>query len=82
MLTWKWDHKIFAIIIKNIKKIFKLKSYINSQLIVFEEYHDLIDVFKKQNADKLFSHQKKYNIEINLKLKKNSEFWIFVHVMK
>ena len=35
------------IIIKNIKKAFKLKSYINSQLFVPEEYHDLIDVFER-----------------------------------
>ena len=62
MLTWKQDHEIFAIIIKNIEKAFELKSYVNSWSIVFEEYHDLIDVFKKQNADELSSHQEEYNM--------------------
>ena len=47
MLAWKWDHKIFAIIMKDIEKAFELKSYADSWLFVFEEYHDLIDVFKK-----------------------------------
>ena len=59
---------------KNIEKILKSKSYINSQLIIFEKYYDLINVFKKQNTDKLFSYWKKYNIEIDLKLEKISNF--------
>ena len=74
MLTQKQDHKIFAIIMKNIEKALKSKSYVNSWLIVFKEYHDLIDVFKRQNADELFLHQKKYNIEIDLKSEKISNF--------
>ena len=61
---------------KNIKKVFKLKSYVNSQSIVFEKYHDLINVFEKQNVNKLFSYWEKYDIEINLKSEKflNFEF--------
>ena len=61
---------------KNIEKTLKSKSYINSQSFVFEKYYNLIDVFKKQNTDELFSHQKKYNIEIELKSEKilNFEF--------
>ena len=47
MLTWKQDHKIFAIIMKNIEKVLKLKSYINSWSIIFKEYHDLINVFER-----------------------------------
>ena len=59
---------------KNIEKTLKLKSYINSQSFVFEEYHDLINVFERQNADKLLSHQEEYNIEIDLKSEKTSNF--------
>ena len=61
---------------KNIEKILKLKSYADLYFFVSEKYHDLIDVFERQNADKLLSHQKKYNIEIELKLEKilNFEF--------
>ena len=76
MLTWKQDYEIFTIMIKDIEKALKSKSYADSWLFVSEEYHDLIDVFKRQNADELLSHQKKYNIEIELKLEKilNFEF--------
>jgi len=74
MLAQKQDHEIFAIIMKNIKKTLKSKSYINLQLIISEKYYDLINIFKKQNINKLFSHQEKYNIEINLKSEKTSNF--------
>ncbi len=41
---------------KDIEKVLELKSYANPQLFVPEEYHDLIDVFERQNADELLSH--------------------------
>ena len=59
---------------KNIEKALKSKSYADSQSIVSEEYHDLIDVFERQKADELISYQKKYDIEINLKSEKTSSF--------
>ena len=59
---------------KDIEKVLKLKSYANSWLFISEEYHDLIDVFERQKADKLISHQKEYDIEINLKSEKISNF--------
>src|SRR5438034_8958202 len=74
MLVRKQDHKIFIIIMKNIKKVLNSKSYIDSQSFISEEYHDLIDVFKKKKTDKLISHQEKYDIEIDLKSGKMSNF--------
>ena len=74
MLAWKWDYEIFAVIMKDIEKIFKSKSYADSCFFVSEEYHNLIDVFERQKADKLTSHWKKYDIEINLKSEKISSF--------
>ena len=59
---------------KNIEKALKSKLYADSQLFVSEEYHDLIDVFEKQHINKLLSHQKKYDIEIELKSRKNLNF--------
>ena len=56
MLAWKQDYEIFAIIIKDIEKILNSKLYVNSHSHVSEEYHDLINVFEKQNADKLSSY--------------------------
>ena len=74
MLAQKQDHKIFTIMMKNIEKALKSKSYTNSQSFVSEEYHNLIDVFERQHINKLSSHQKKYDIEIELKSEKNSNF--------
>ena len=74
MLTWKWDHEIFTIIIKDIEKALESKSYTDSWLFVSEKYHDLINVFERQNINKLFSHQKKYDIRIDLKSGKTSSF--------
>ena len=59
---------------KDIEKIFESKSYADSHLFVFEEYHDLIDVFERQKADELISHQKEYDIEIDLKSEKTLSF--------
>src|SRR5436190_24076594 len=59
---------------KNIEKALKSKSYADSQSFVSEEYHDLIDVFERQHVNKLLSHQKKYDIEIELKSEKNLNF--------
>jgi len=56
MLAQKQDHEIFAITMKNIEKILNSKLYINSYSHVFKEYHDLIDMFEKQNANKLSLH--------------------------
>ena len=60
--------------IKDIEKTFKSKSYADSHLFVSEEYHDLIDVFERQKADELISHQKEYNIKIDLKSEKILSF--------
>ena len=59
---------------KDIEKALESKSYTDSHLFVSEEYHDLIDVFERQKADELISHQKEYDIEIDLKLKKILSF--------
>ena len=59
---------------KDIEKALESKSYADSQSFVSEEYHNLIDIFERQHADKLSSHQKEYDIEIKLKSEKNSNF--------
>ena len=59
---------------KNIEKILESKLYTDSYFFVSEKYHDLIDVFERQKADELISHQKKYDIEIDLKLEKILSF--------
>ena len=59
---------------KNIKKVLESKSYADSQSFMSEKYYNLINIFERQKADKLLSYQKKYDIEINLKLKKTLNF--------
>ena len=53
---------------------FSSKSYADSCFFIFEEYHNLIDVFERQKTDKLTSYWKKYNIKIDLKSEKISNF--------
>ena len=64
MLAWKQDHEIFTIIMKNIKKVLNLKSYIDSWLFISEKYHNLINVFEKKKTNKLTFHQKKYILKL------------------
>src|SRR5947207_9920820 len=61
MLARKRDHKIFAVIMKDIEKALKPKTYVDSQLFVPEELHDIIDTFEKQYANKLVLHCKNYD---------------------
>ena len=59
---------------KNIEKIFESKSYADSHFFIFKEYHNLINVFERQKTDELTSHQKKYDIRIDLKSEKILSF--------
>ena len=59
---------------KDIEKALNLKSYVDSQLLISEEYHDLIDIFKKKNADKLASHHEEYDLKIELESGKMPSF--------
>src|SRR5204862_1932842 len=74
MLTQKQNHKIFAVMMKNIEKILKSKSYADSCFFVSKKYHNLINVFEKQKTDELTSHQKEYDIKIDLKSEKILSF--------
>jgi hypothetical protein len=51
LLTKKWDYEIFIVIMENIKKILELKQYINPQLLVPKEYHNIINKFEKWFID-------------------------------
>src|SRR5437762_8516243 len=67
MLARKQDHKIFTVIMKNIKKTLKSKTYVDSQFFIFKELHDIINTFEKQHADKLVLHHKNHDFKIELK---------------
>jgi peptide subunit release factor RF-3 len=51
LLAKKWDHKIFIVIMEDIKKALELKQYINPWPLIPEEYYNIINEFKKQFAD-------------------------------
>ena len=52
---------------EDIKKVLKLKQYINPQPLVPKEYYNIINKFKKQFIDQLPPHQNKHNFKIKLK---------------
>ena len=47
LLVRKQNHKIFIVIMEDIKKVLKLKQYINPQPLIPEEYYNIINKFKK-----------------------------------
>ena len=49
---------------ENIKKVLKLKQYINPRPFVPEEYYNIINKFEKWFIDQLPPHQNKYNFKI------------------
>src|SRR5437762_5261602 len=74
MLARKQDHKVFAVIMKDIKKALKSKTYVDPRLFVPEELHDIINTFEKQHADKLALHCENHDFKIELKSEKTSSF--------
>ena len=65
----------------NIEKILESRKYINSWLLISEEYHDLLDMFEKKNTDKLSSYRERYNIRIKLKSEKTSNFDFLYNIL-
>jgi hypothetical protein len=49
---------------KDIKKVLKLKQYINPQPLIPEEYHNIINKFKKRFINQLPPHQDKHDFKI------------------
>jgi transposase InsO family protein len=74
MLARKRDHEIFAVTMEDIEKALEPKLYIDPRPLVPEEYHDLIDVFEKQNADKLSPHRDEHDFKIELEPEKMPTF--------
>ena len=52
---------------ENIKKVLKLKQYINPQPLIPKEYYNIINKFKKWFTDQLPPHQNKHDFKIELK---------------
>src|SRR5438045_9561179 len=74
MLARKQDHNSFAVIMKDIKKTLKPKTYVDPRLFIPEELHDIINTFEKQHADKLALHRENHDFKIELKPEKTPSF--------
>src|SRR5438045_8665848 len=74
MLARKQDHEIFAVIMKDIEKTLKSKTYIDSQFFISKELHDIINTFEKQHVDKLALHHENHDFKIELKSEKTTSF--------
>ena len=59
---------------EDIEKALNPKPYVDPRPLVPEEYHDLIDVFEKQNADKLAPHREDHDFKIELESGKTPSF--------
>ena len=66
---------------ENIKKILKLKQYINPQLLIPEEYHNIINKFKKWFTDQLPPHRDKYDFKIELEPSMTPKFSLLYGIL-
>ena len=53
----KKNHEVFAISMKDIEKVLNLKESTDPATVLSKEYHEFLDVFSRQLADTLPSHQ-------------------------
>jgi hypothetical protein len=51
---------------EDIKKVLKLKQYINPQFLIPKEYYNIINKFEKRFIDQLPLHWDKYDFKIEL----------------
>ena len=72
-LIKKLSYELFAVLITNIKKILKLKKYINSAKKVLKKYYKFLDIFSQKEANKLSKHHL-YNYKIKLEFEKQLLF--------
>ena len=55
LLATKPDHQVFSISLRDIKQVLKLKKCVDSATLLPAQYHKFLDVFSKDNTDKLSS---------------------------
>ena len=72
-LARKPKHTIFAVIIADIKKALVLKKYTNPAIKVLVEYYKYLDVFLREEANKLPERQL-YNYKIIIEEGKDPRF--------
>ena len=53
LLTAKPDHQVFSVSLRDIKQVLKLKKCVDPATLLPAQYHKFLDIFSKDNADKL-----------------------------
>ena len=66
---------------EDIKKVLKLKQYIDPRLLVPKEYYNIINKFEKWFIDQLPPHQNKYDFKIELKLSITPKFSLLYSIL-
>ena len=65
MYSYKKNHKLLAISLKDIEKVLSDKPQLNPAILLFEYYYNYLDVFSRANSNKLAPHRL-YNYNISL----------------
>ena len=66
---------------EDIKKVLKLKQYINPRPFIPEKYYNIINKFKKWFIDQLPPYQNKYNFKIELKPNMTLKFSLLYSIL-
>ena len=53
LLAAKPDHQVFSVSLRNIEQVLKPKKYVDSATLLPAQYHKFLDIFSKDDADKL-----------------------------
>ena len=67
---------------EDIKKVLKLKQYINPRPLIPEEYYNIINKFKKWFIDQLPPHQDKHDFKIELKPSITLKFSLLYRILQ
>ena len=57
MLAKKPENQIFSTTIEDIKKILRVKKYVNPLPLLPKKYYEFIDVFSREDLDVLLSYK-------------------------
>jgi len=72
-LARKKNHDLFVIFMRNINKVLKITSFVDSVMLLLFEYHDFLDVFSCKLMNTL-SERRFYDHKIQLQKSKTSIF--------
>ena len=68
LLAAKPDHQVFSMSLRDIEHALKLKPCVNSATVLPSQYHKFLNIFSKDEVDKLPPHCLEVDYEIKIKL--------------